>query len=176
MGSLVAPVVDPGPDKAGIDPWPTEANAKANSAVSAAADIIPLNQTALTIYQNQWSMWAAQVVGGYAHEPTPPQPPPAWVVVVGAEGYSSPGVGTVPICKLPPTPAGPLAPVVPVVNTVSVGIQVAGNPGWFDVGPTDGAPNGYVTSAATMSADGVPGPFRRFYSPFGGAVGWYEKL
>jgi hypothetical protein len=179
MGSPAGPIIDPGKNPiTGIDTYPTLQNALANSAVVAALNAAQWNANLLAQYQNAWSMWAQQVSGGWIDPATKPAPipPPAWVVAVGAEGYSSPVIGSIPICKVPPTPPGPPVAVEPIVNAVSVGIEVAGNPGWFTVGKTDGAPNGFVTSAATMSADGVPGPFRRFASPFGGAVGWYEKL
>jgi hypothetical protein len=181
--TAVAPITDPGVNAQGYDPWPTEQNAWNNSAVTARANASILNQSLLTVYQNNWNMWAGQVVGGYIDpaKVLPPQPPLAWVAVIptsmgAVNGYAYVGLGTVAICALPPAPPSPPSVVVPVTGSVGVGIPVVGNPPWFTVLPTDAAACGFTTPANWKAADGTTGVFRRFCSPFGGSVGWYEKI
>jgi hypothetical protein len=176
LGAIAqVPVYDPGPGVNGIDPWPTEANAQANSAVASANNVIGLNSNLLTLYQGRWNDWAYQVRAGSITPENPPQPPPAWVAFKSADGYTYIKVGTVPICALPPTPPGPPPITVPVQGTIQVGNKIASDPAgvWFTVGYGDTLPPGQSTPPGTKSADGVAGTFRKFGSPFGG---WYEKI
>lgn len=178
MGSSTAPITDPGPDKlTGIDPWPTLANALANSAVTAAANVAQWNANLLAQYQNTWSQWAQQVTGGWIDPATKPAPvpPPAWIVAVGAEGYSNPVISTTPICSVPPAPTGPTVPPVAPPNNVDIGnnIPVSGQPSHFwQVGPRDTWPIGKYTPPNAKSADGTEGSFLRLGAVVG--AGWYE--
>ena len=167
-------ITDLGPGEDGIDPYPTQANNQHNTAITAANEAKNLNATLLIFYMNDWNSWAALVIGGYAHTAQPPQPPMAWAPIVNpADGCSYVGIGTVPVCALPPTPPGPPPIVVPVDGTISVGHRDAGDPTgpWFTVGYGDTIAPGKTVIAT--SADGVYGDFRKFGSPFGG---WYELI
>jgi hypothetical protein len=176
------PITDPGPDHVtGIDPWPTLANAYANSAITSHGDCAILNASLLAIYMNSWNMWAAQVVGGYPHDATPPQPPPAWVTFVDdpsgdpTQGYTRIKIGSAPICALPPTPVGPPVPPTAPPNNVDIGnnIPVSGQPSHFwQVGPMDTWPVGKYTPPNAKSADGTVGSFLRLGAVVGS--GWYE--
>ena len=186
MSTPSAPITDPGPDKVtGIDPWPTEANAFANSAITSKGDCAIWNASLLTNYMVAWNNWADQVRTGRinpAQYPAP-IPPPAWVTFVDdpsgdpTQGYTRIMVGKDPICSIPPTPATPPALATPPPNNVDIGpnIAVSGLPSeWFSVGPMDSWPIGKTTPPNARSSEGVTGTFLRLGAAVG--AGWYEKI
>ena len=175
-----APLTDPGPDPlTGLDPWPTLANARNNSAIAARNNASLLNASVLLIYMGRFNSWAQQVVAGKIDNTEPPKPPPAWVTGVDAtSGYSFVEVGTAPICPMPPIPAShvQLQPTPPPHNMdIGTNIEVSGQPSdYFRVGPMDSWPIGKTTPPGARSADGVEGIFLRLGTAVG--AGWWEKV
>jgi hypothetical protein len=175
-----APITDPGPDPVtGLDPWPTLANARNNSVISARNNASTLNASVLTIYMGKFNDWAQQVVAGKIDNTNPPQPPPAWATAIDpATGYSYVEIGTAPICAMPPIPGSHVQtqPVPPPHNLdIGPNIAVSGEPSaYFSVGPMDSWPIGKTTPPNARSSDGVTGTFLRLGAAVG--AGWYEKV
>ena len=165
-----APLTDPGPDPlTGLDPWPTLANARNNSAITARNNASLLNASVIFIYQGKFADWKISVDAGRIDNTNPPQPPPAWVTGVDpATGYSYVAVGGSPICPMPPIPESRVnKPPIPPGN-ISLGNRISGD--WFQCLQDDTFPVGQSTPPIT-SKDGVTGIFQKYGSPVGN--GWY---
>ena len=119
----------------------------------------------------------ANMETGQKHDPplTPPVAPLKWQLApADANGFifyqQGPDSLTTTVTA-DTTDLGTLVPPVKNPATIQVGNRING--AWFQVGPNDGTPSGFVTPLNTVSADGVTGSFTKFGAPVGN--GWYLK-
>ncbi|HVV46709.1 MAG TPA: hypothetical protein VHC72_15955, partial [Bryobacteraceae bacterium] len=82
----------------------TLAAAQANVLAGTTREVGLLNDNLKTQYLNGFNNWAENVLIGRVENTNPPQPPNAYTVEVGADGWAYPAQGTTPICPMPPIP------------------------------------------------------------------------
>src|ERR1051326_891387 len=110
-----------------IDPTSLAA-AQANQLASSTVMVEQLNDNLKAIYLTAFNNWKISVAAGGTPNPTPPQPPKAYLISSpDAAGFQWPVLGAGSVCDMPPVPVDHFTVPVKVPNTIDIGRKLRGS-------------------------------------------------